>query len=167
MIPRLLARRTSRHRQSHRSQSRPHGHGQRRSGAAAGIGAPGQSSENIDGRHYRTMDGFVAPSDSHIEQVLNFVRGWDRSAPLVVLVTPASAARPQALSPPCVCSSASRRNLDRTTDSRRLPDRVAEPVDREPGGPGFGARWADAARPRRNGSGHLMIEGRPFRLDLD
>ena len=30
------------------------------------------------------MDGFVAPSDVHIEQVLNFVRGWDRSAPLVV-----------------------------------------------------------------------------------
>jgi predicted protein tyrosine phosphatase len=30
------------------------------------------------------MDGFVAPSDSHIEQVLNFVRGWDRNAPLVV-----------------------------------------------------------------------------------
>src|ERR1700712_5959936 len=30
------------------------------------------------------MDGFLAPSDSHIEQVLNFVRGWDRNAPLVV-----------------------------------------------------------------------------------
>ncbi len=30
------------------------------------------------------IDGFVAPSDSHVEQVLNFVRGWDRSAPLVV-----------------------------------------------------------------------------------
>ena len=30
------------------------------------------------------MDGFVAPSDAHIEQVLDFVRGWDRSAPLVV-----------------------------------------------------------------------------------
>src|ERR1700731_3077592 len=30
------------------------------------------------------IDGFVAPSDSHIEQVLNFVRSWDRSAPLVV-----------------------------------------------------------------------------------
>jgi len=30
------------------------------------------------------MDGFVVPSDSHIEQVLNFVRGWDRNAPLVV-----------------------------------------------------------------------------------
>src|ERR1700694_2036214 len=30
------------------------------------------------------IDGFVAPSGQHIEQVLNFVRGWDRSAPLVV-----------------------------------------------------------------------------------
>src|SRR3954451_9749123 len=30
------------------------------------------------------IDGFVAPCDMHIEQVLNFVRGWDRNAPLVV-----------------------------------------------------------------------------------
>jgi len=30
------------------------------------------------------IDGFVAPSETHIDQVLNFVRGWDRSAPLVV-----------------------------------------------------------------------------------
>src|SRR5437868_7239199 len=31
-----------------------------------------------------SIDGFVAPSDQHIEKVLNFVRGWDRSAPMVV-----------------------------------------------------------------------------------
>src|ERR1700745_949831 len=30
------------------------------------------------------MDGFVAPSEGHIERVRNFVRGWDRGAPLVV-----------------------------------------------------------------------------------
>ena len=30
------------------------------------------------------MDGYVAPSSHHIEQVLSFVRGWDRSAPLVI-----------------------------------------------------------------------------------
>src|SRR6202046_5672928 len=30
------------------------------------------------------IEGFVAPSVIHIEQVLNFVRGWDRGAPLVV-----------------------------------------------------------------------------------
>ncbi len=30
------------------------------------------------------MEGFVAPSEIHIEQVLNFVRGWDRRAPMVM-----------------------------------------------------------------------------------
>src|ERR1700732_2956267 len=30
------------------------------------------------------LDGFFSPSESHIEQVLSFVRSWDRSAPLVV-----------------------------------------------------------------------------------
>src|SRR5437868_7490482 len=30
------------------------------------------------------IEGFVAPCNTHIEQVLNFVRGWDRAAPLVV-----------------------------------------------------------------------------------
>lgn len=30
------------------------------------------------------MDGFNAPNLDHISQVLDFVRSWDRSAPLVV-----------------------------------------------------------------------------------
>src|ERR1700679_3750980 len=30
------------------------------------------------------IEGLVAPSGTHIEQVLNLVRGWVRSAPLVV-----------------------------------------------------------------------------------
>src|SRR5882757_6630497 len=30
------------------------------------------------------MDGFVAPSEAHIVKVLNFVRGWNRSAPMVI-----------------------------------------------------------------------------------
>src|SRR3954471_19031086 len=30
------------------------------------------------------LEGFVAPSEQHIEQVLDFVRGGDRGAPLVV-----------------------------------------------------------------------------------
>src|SRR3954463_12560837 len=30
------------------------------------------------------MDGFVAPSEQHVERVLAFVRGWDRAAPMVV-----------------------------------------------------------------------------------
>src|SRR5258708_36335937 len=31
-----------------------------------------------------SIDGFVAPSDSHIERVLSFVRSWDRTAAMVV-----------------------------------------------------------------------------------
>src|SRR5215469_12596950 len=30
------------------------------------------------------MEGYVAPNEEHVEQVLNFVRGWDRRAPLVI-----------------------------------------------------------------------------------
>src|SRR6516225_12382133 len=30
------------------------------------------------------MEGYVAPSEAHVEQVLNFVRGWDRNAPMVI-----------------------------------------------------------------------------------
>ena len=30
------------------------------------------------------IDGFVAPSEQHIEKVLAFVRSWDRGAPMVV-----------------------------------------------------------------------------------
>jgi predicted protein tyrosine phosphatase len=30
------------------------------------------------------MDGYVMPSHAHVTQVLGFVRGWDRSAPMVI-----------------------------------------------------------------------------------
>jgi len=30
------------------------------------------------------MEGYFAPSEAHVAQVLNFVRGWDRGAPLVI-----------------------------------------------------------------------------------
>ena len=29
-------------------------------------------------------EGFMAPNETHIAQVLDFIRGWDRKAPLVV-----------------------------------------------------------------------------------
>src|ERR1700752_4777602 len=30
------------------------------------------------------IEGFTAPCEAHVEQVLAFVRGWDRAAPMVV-----------------------------------------------------------------------------------
>src|SRR6185436_4779027 len=64
------------------------------------------------------MDGFVAPSDLHIEKVLNFVRGWDRSAPMVCTVMPASAARRRAPLPLPACSI-------RTATKSRSPGKFA------------------------------------------
>src|SRR5262249_55026245 len=30
------------------------------------------------------MEGYTTPSEAHVEQVLNFVRGWNRAAPMVI-----------------------------------------------------------------------------------
>ena len=74
------------------------------------------------------MDGFVAPSDAHVEQVLNFVRGWDRSAPLVVhCYAGISRSTASAFAAACAAQSASRRNRDRAARSarpRRSPRRT-------------------------------------------
>ena len=100
------------------------------------------------------MDGFVAPSDIHIEQVLNFVRGWDRSAPLVVhCYAGISRSTASAFAAACALNPHRDEIVDRAADSRRLPDRVAEPADRQPRGQGAGPRGTDAARARRDGSG--------------
>ena len=100
------------------------------------------------------IDGFVAPNDTHIEQVLNFVRGWDRRAPLVMHCY-AGISRSTASAFAAVCMLNPHRDeiVDRAADPRRLADRVAEPADRQPGGQGAGTRGPDAARARRNGSG--------------
>src|SRR6267142_454622 len=86
------------------------------------------------------MDGFVAPSDSHIEQVLNFVRGWDRSAPLVVHCY-AGISRSTASAFAAVCMLNPHRDEISIARQIRALDEM--------------------------GPGNLMIEGRPFRLDLD
>jgi predicted protein tyrosine phosphatase len=114
------------------------------------------------------MDGFVAPSDSHIEQVLNFVRGWDRSAPLVVHCY-AGISRSTASAFAAVCML----NPHRVEISIARQIRAASPIaspnrlivslaDRALGRDGRMLRALDEMGP-----GNMMIEGRPFRLDLD
>jgi predicted protein tyrosine phosphatase len=66
------------------------------------------------------MDGFVAPSEAHIDQVLNFVRGWDRSAPLVVHCY-AGISRSTASAFAAVCA------LNPTATSSRSPGRSVRP----------------------------------------
>ena len=114
------------------------------------------------------MDGFVAPSDSHIEQVLNFVRGWDRSAPLVVHCY-AGISRSTASAFAAVCMLNPHRDEISIARQIRAASPIASPnrlivslADRALGRDGRMLRALDEMGP-----GNLMIEGRPFRLDLD
>ena len=114
------------------------------------------------------MDGFVVPSDSHIEQVLNFVRGWDRSAPLVVHCY-AGISRSTASAFAAVCMLNPHRDEMSIARQLRAASPIASPnrlivslADRALGRDGRMLRALDEMGP-----GNLMIEGRPFHLDLD
>jgi predicted protein tyrosine phosphatase len=114
------------------------------------------------------MDGFVVPSDSHIEQVLNFVRGWDRSAPLVVHCY-AGISRSTASAFAAVCMLNPHRDEISIARQIRAASPIASPnrlivslADRALGRDGRMLRALDEMGP-----GNMMIEGRPFHLDLD
>jgi predicted protein tyrosine phosphatase len=114
------------------------------------------------------MDGFVAPSDSHIEQVLNFVRGWDRSAPLVVHCY-AGISRSTASAFAAVCALNPHRDEISIARQIRAASPIASPnrlivslADKALGREGRMLRALDGMGP-----GNMLIEGRPFRVDLD
>jgi predicted protein tyrosine phosphatase len=114
------------------------------------------------------IDGFVAPSDSHIEQVLAFVRGWDRSAPLVVHCY-AGISRSTASAFAAACALNPHRDEVSIARQIRAASPIAQPnrlivslADRALGREGRMLRALD-----QMGPGNMMIEGRPFRVDLD
>ena len=114
------------------------------------------------------MDGFVAPSDGHIEQVLNFVRGWDRGAPLVVHCY-AGISRSTASAFASVCALNPHRNEDSIAQALRLASPTATPnirivslADRL-----LGREGRMVAAIETIGRGILATEGTPFRLDLE
>jgi predicted protein tyrosine phosphatase len=113
-------------------------------------------------------DGFVTPSNTHIEQVLNFVRGWDRGAPLVVhCYAGISRSTASAFAAACMLNP----HRDEISIARQI--RAASPVaspnrlivslaDKALGREGRMVRALDEMGP-----GSMNIEGRPFRIDLD
>jgi predicted protein tyrosine phosphatase len=114
------------------------------------------------------LDGFVAPSHSHIEQVLNFVRGWDRGAPMVVhCYAGISRSTASAFAAACLLNP----HRDEISIARQI--RAASPVaspnrlivslaDRALGREGRMLRALDEMGP-----GSMMVEGIPFRIDLE
>jgi predicted protein tyrosine phosphatase len=114
------------------------------------------------------MDGFVAPSDLHIEQVLNFVRGWDRNAPLVVHCY-AGISRSTASAFAAACALNPHRDEIAIARQIRAASPIASPnrlivslADKALGREGRMLRALDEMGP-----GSMMVEGRPFRVDLE
>jgi predicted protein tyrosine phosphatase len=114
------------------------------------------------------MEGFVAPSQEHIAQVLDFVRGWDRGAPLVIHCY-AGVSRSTASAFAAACALNPHR--DEMTIARQI--RSASPIaspnrlivslaDKALGRDGRMLRALDDIGPAS-----MMVEGKPFRVDLD
>ncbi len=114
------------------------------------------------------MDGFTAPSEGHIEQVLNFVRNWDRGAPLVVHCY-AGISRSTASAFAAVCALNPHRDEIEIARKIRAASPIASPnrrivglADRALGRDGRMLRALDEMGP-----GAMMVEGRPFVIDLE
>jgi predicted protein tyrosine phosphatase len=114
------------------------------------------------------LDGFVAPSELHIEKVLNFVRNWDRQAPMVVHCY-AGISRSTASAFAAVCLLNPHRDEIEIARQIREASPIASPnrlivslADKALGREGRMLRALDEMGP-----GSMTVEGRPFRIDLE
>jgi predicted protein tyrosine phosphatase len=114
------------------------------------------------------MDGYVTPSEAHIEQVLDFVRGWDRNAPLVIHCY-AGISRSTASAFAAVCALNPHRDEIEIARKIRAASPIASPnrlivslADKVLGREGRMLRALDGIGPAT-----MMVEGKPFRVELD
>jgi predicted protein tyrosine phosphatase len=114
------------------------------------------------------MDGFVAPNAEHVEQVLSFVRGWDRGAPLVIHCY-AGVSRSTASAFAAACALNPHRDEMVIARQIRAASPIANPnrlivslADTALGRDGRMLRALDDIGPAS-----MMVEGKPFRVELD
>ena len=114
------------------------------------------------------MDGYVAPSEAHIAQVLTFVRGWDRSAPLVIHCW-AGVSRSTASAFAAACMLNPHRDEMEIARKLRAASPIASPnrlivglADKALGREGRMLRALDDIGPAT-----MMVEGKPFLLELE
>jgi len=113
-------------------------------------------------------EGFVAPSNEHVERALAFVRKWDRAAPLVIHCY-AGISRSTASAFMTVCALNPHRDelsiarQIRAASPSAFPNRlIVSLADKALGRDG---RMLDAID--KIGPGNITVEGRPFRVDLE
>jgi predicted protein tyrosine phosphatase len=114
------------------------------------------------------IEGFIAPSEMHVEQVLGFVRGWDRSAPMVVHCY-AGISRSTASAFAAVCALNPNRDEIAIARKIRAASPIAQPnrllvslADKALGREGRMLRALDEMGPSS-----LTNVGEPFRIDLE
>jgi predicted protein tyrosine phosphatase len=114
------------------------------------------------------IDGFVAPREEHIEQVLAFVRRWDRAAPMVVHCY-AGISRSTASAFVAACALNPHREEAAIARQIRAASPIASPnrlivslADKALGREGRMLRALDEMGP-----GSLSFEGRPFRVEIE
>ena len=114
------------------------------------------------------LDGYIAPGEEHVAELISFVRGWDRRAPLLVHCF-AGISRSTASAFTAVCALNPRRGEDDIAQALRHASPTATPnirivslADRL-----LGRDGRMIAAVETIGRGVLAAEARPFRLDLE
>jgi predicted protein tyrosine phosphatase len=114
------------------------------------------------------MDGYSAPADEHVTQLIEFAQRWDRAAPMVVHCF-AGISRSTAGAFVAACALNPKRDEAQIAWAMRQASRTAQPnarivslADRLLGRNGRMVRAVEVI-----GSGASAYEGDPFRLDLE
>jgi len=114
------------------------------------------------------LDGYVAPADEHLTRLIEFVRGWDRTKPLVVHCY-AGISRSTAGAFVTVCALNPQRSELAIAQALRQASATATPnlrivslADRM-----LGRHGRMTAAIETIGRGTAAVEGDPFRLELD
>jgi predicted protein tyrosine phosphatase len=114
------------------------------------------------------LEGYIAPADEHVAKLLDFVRGWDRAAPLVMHCY-AGISRSTAGAYVAACALNPRRDEATIARALRLASPTATPnyriVSLADQALGRGGRMAAAIE--EIGRGVMAFEGDPFRLDVE
>src|SRR5215831_13172229 len=114
------------------------------------------------------LDGFILPDEEHVADLLSFVRRWDRRTPLVVHCY-AGISRSTASAFTTVCALNPHRDEIEIAKKIRAASPIASPnrrivglADRALGREGRMLRALDEMGP-----GAMMVEGRPFVIELE